>query len=267
MKILFIGDLVGKPGRQLLQERLADLQSELSADFTIVNVENSAAGRGVTPALADEILAMGANVLTSGNHIWAQRGIDDYLAEEPRLLRPLNYPLETPGQGIFRGRSRDGQPVAVINLQGRVFMPSIDCPFRALDHALDELDDSCPTIVVDMHAEATSEKLAMGWYADGRVSAVLGTHTHVPTADARILPAGTAYCTDVGMSGPYDSIIGTRPDLALQRFLTARPVRFQVASCNTRLAGVVVETDPDSGHAITIRSFLDPPGSLSEADP
>jgi len=264
VRVLFLGDVVGKPGRQILKERLGSLKSHYSADFTVVNAENAAAGKGVTPAIADEILGLGVDVLTTGNHVWAQHGFEEYLESEPRILRPLNYPLDTPGNGIFRGRSRQGDPIIVINLQGRVFMQPIDCPFRALDDALDTLPGGdCPTIFVDMHAEATSEKLAMGWYADGRVSAVLGTHTHVPTADARILPGGTAYCTDVGMTGPYDSVIGTRPDLALYRLLTARPVRFQVASSNTRIAGAVVDIDPESGKASSIETFFDPPDDLS----
>jgi metallophosphoesterase (TIGR00282 family) len=263
VRVLFLGDVVGKPGRQILKERLASLQSDCRADFTIVNVENAAAGKGVTPTIADEILALGVDVLTTGNHVWAQRGFEEYLESEPRILRPLNYPLDTPGNGIFRGRSRQGDPIIVINLQGRVFMQPIDCPFRALDDALDNLPGGdCSTIFIDMHAEATSEKLAMGWYADGRVSAVLGTHTHVPTADARLLPGGTAYCTDVGMTGPYDSIIGTRQDLALYRLLTARPVRFQVASSNTRIAAAVVDIDTGTGRSRSIETFFDPSDDL-----
>lgn len=265
MKVLFLGDVVGKPGRKLLFDRLADLQRDWEADFTVVNVENAAAGRGVTPSIADDVLAAGADVLTTGNHVWAQREITDYIDREPRLLRPLNFPEGTPGAGLFRGRSRTGRPVAVLNLQGRVFMQPIDCPFRTLDRALEELGDDAAVLIVDMHAEATSEKIALGWYADGRVTAVLGTHTHVPTDDARVLPGGTAYCTDVGMSGPYDSVIGTRPDLAIERFLTARPVRFKVASHNTRLAGVVVDCDAENGRATSIQSFLDPPGSLDRS--
>jgi len=262
VKLLFIGDVVGKPGRRVLSTRLADLQSRYEADFTIVNAENVAAGRGVTPALGDELLALGVDVLTSGNHIWAQRGVDAYLDAEPRLLRPANFPPGTPGTGVFHGRSRNGHAVIVVNLQGRVFMPPIECPFRALDRILDDVADPSATVLVDFHAEATSEKQGMGWHADGRVSAVLGTHTHVPTADARLLPAGTAYCTDVGMTGPYDSIIGTRPDLALHRFITARPIRFQVANSNARIAGAVIDVDPASGRATAIETFLDPPGPL-----
>ncbi len=251
-------------------ERLAGLQRRTRADFTVVNCENAAGGRGVTPEIADQLFACGVDVLTTGNHVWAKQAIVDYLHKEPRLLRPDNFPTPPansgafgpPGSGVFIGRSRRGVPVAVINLQGRVFMQPIDCPFTGLERALEEIGDRAQVILVDMHAEATSEKLAMGWHADGRVSAVLGTHTHVPTADARLLPGGTAYCTDVGMSGPYDSIIGTRPDLALERMLTARPVRFQVGGGNVRLAGALVEIDPETGRATGIESILDPPGPL-----
>lgn len=262
MRLLFVGDVVGKPGRRILAARLADLQATHDVDFTVVNAENVAAGRGVTPSLGDEILAMGVDVLTSGNHIWAQRGIEQYLDDEPRLLRPANYPPDAPGGGVFHGRARDGHPVTVINLQGRVFMPPIECPFRALDDILDEIADPSAAILLDFHAEATSEKLGMGWHADGRVSAVVGTHTHVPTADARLLPAGTAYCTDVGMTGPYDSIIGTRPDLALHRFITGRPARFQVATANPRVACALIDIDTATGRATGIEVFLDPPGPL-----
>ena len=262
MRLLFIGDVVGKPGRRVLQARLADIQSSNDVDFTIVNAENVAAGRGVTATLADDLLALGVDVLTSGNHIWAQRGIDEYLRSEPRLLRPANFPPGTPGSGVFHGRARTGHSVIVINLQGRVFMPPLDCPFRALDKILDDIADPSAVVLLDFHAEATSEKLGMGWHADGRVSAVLGTHTHVPTADARLLPAGTAYCTDVGMTGPYDSIIGTRPDLALHRFLTARPTRFQVANGNARVACAIVDVDTGTGRATAIETFLDPRGPL-----
>jgi len=259
LNLLFLGDVVGKPGRQVLAERLAPLQRDWEVDFTIVNGENSAGGRGITPAMADAFLALGVDVITSGNHIWAQRAIEGYLRTETRLLRPDNYPTASAGSGLFLGRSRRGVEVAVINLQGRVFMPALDCPFQAIDRLLDEIGSQARVVVVDMHAEATSEKLAMGWYCDGRVTAVLGTHTHVPTADARVLPSGTAFCTDVGMTGPYDSVIGTRPDLAIERLLTAQPVRFQVASGNPCVAGVVVEVDPETGRAINIHQVIDPP--------
>lgn len=264
MKILFLGDVVGKPGRRALAERLTALRRECGADLTIVNGENAAGGRGITPAIADEMLELGVDVITSGNHIWAQQSIVAYLATETRLLRPDNYPPGAPGSGVYIGHTRADQPFAVINLQGRVFMPDIDCPFQAVDAAIEEIGERAKVIFLDMHAEATSEKLSMGWYCDGRVTAVVGTHTHVPTADSRILPGGTAYCTDVGMTGPYDSVIGTRPDLALERFLTARPVRFQVASSNLRLAGVIVDADLETGRAKTIRQVLDPSEDMGE---
>lgn len=264
MNLLFLGDVVGKPGRRLLAERLGDLQGRVGADFTVVNGENAAGGRGITPKIADEMFDLGVDVITTGNHVWAQSQVESYIDGEPRLLRPDNYPSPAPGSGVFLGEARNGPTVAVINVQGRVFMHSIDCPLRAVDRALEEIGDRADVILVDMHAEATSEKLGMGWYCDGRVSVVVGTHTHVPTADCRVLPSGTAYCTDVGMCGPYDSIIGTRPDLALHRLLTARPVRFQVAGGNVRLAGVLVDVDPESGRARSIESLLDPPGNLGE---
>ena len=267
MRILFVGDVVGKPGRRILATRLANLQRTYDGDFTVVNAENVAAGRGITPTLSDEILAMGVDVLTSGNHIWAQRGIERYLEEEPRLLRPANYPAGAPGTGVFHGRSRDGHPVNVINLQGRVFMPELDCPFQALDNILDAASDLPTVTLLDFHAEATSEKQAMGWHADGRVSAVVGTHTHVQTADARLLPAGTAYCTDVGMTGSLDSIIGTRVDLALSRFLSSRPVRFQVAKTNPRVSYVLIDIDTASGCATDIKARYDPPGPLHTTEP
>lgn len=253
-----IGDVVGKPGREVLRERLPPLIERTTADFVVVNGENAAGGRGITPAIADEMLELGVDVVTSGNHVWVQQAITGYLGREPRLLRPDNYPEGAPGRGLWVGGSRTGVPVAVLNLQGRVFMPEIDCPFRALDAALEEIGERTRLVFVDMHAEATSEKLAMGWFCDGRVTAVVGTHTHVPTADARLLPAGTAFCTDIGMTGPYDSVIGTRPDLAIERFLSSRPVRFQVASTGSRISGVLIEADPDTGLATAIRQLLDP---------
>ncbi len=267
MRILFIGDVVGKPGRRILATRLANLQTTHDVDFTVVNAENVAAGRGITPELSDEILAMGVDVLTSGNHIWAQRGIEQYLNDEPRLLRPANYPPGAPGTGVFHGRTRDGHPVHVINLQGRVFMPELECPFQALDDILGVDIDLPATILLDFHAEATSEKQAMGWHADGRISAVIGTHTHVQTADARLLPNGTAYCTDVGMTGALDSIIGTRVDLALSRFLTSRPVRFQVAKGNPRISYALIDIDTASGRATAIEARYDPSGALHIMEP
>lgn len=264
MRLLFIGDVVGKPGRRVLAERLPELQRRYGADFTVVNAENSAGGRGITPDIAEEIFKLRVDVITSGNHIWAQQSVTPYIDGEPRLLRPDNYPGPAPGSGIFVGASRGGETVAVLNLQGRVFMPAIDCPFQAVDRLLEQIGDRTRVVLLDLHAEATSEKLSMGWYCDGRVSAIMGTHTHVPTADARILPGGTAYCTDVGMTGPYDSVIGTRPDLAIERVRTARPIRFQVASGNLRVAGAMIEVDPATGRASAIESFIDPPDLSAE---
>ena len=252
MRILFVGDVVGKPGRRILATRLANLQTTHDVDFTVVNAENVAAGRGITPELSDEILAMGVDVLTSGNHIWAQRGIEQYLNDEPRLLRPANYPPGAPGTGVFHGRTRDGHPVHVINLQGRVFMPELECPFQALDDILGVDIDLPATIFLDFHAEATSEKQAMGWHADGRISAVIGTHTHVQTADARLLPNGTAYCTDVGMTGAVDSVIGSEPDAVLHRFLTGLPQRLTVANGPVMMNSVLLDVDLGSGKALSI---------------
>ena len=266
MRVLFLGDVVGKPGRKVLATGLRDLQRSTGAEFTIVNAENSAGGRGLTPVIVEEMFGLGVDVITTGNHVWAHPSIDQVLGSDPRVLRPDNYPAGAPGCGVFLGRTRRGHTIAVVNLQGRVFMPSIDCPFRALDRAFDEIAHHSRVVIVDMHAEATSEKMAMGWYADGRASGVFGTHTHVPTADARILPGGTAYCTDVGMTGPYDSVIGTRPDLAIERLLTSRPVRFQVARGNLRIAGVSVDVDDETGRATAIEQILDPPGPLHSSE-
>jgi metallophosphoesterase (TIGR00282 family) len=268
VRLLFVGDVFGKPGRRILAARLAHLQAAHHVDFTVVNAENVAAGRGITPALSDEILAMGVDVLTSGNHIWAQRGIEQYLDDEPRLLRPANYPAGAAGTGVFHGRARDGLPVQVINLQGRVnIAPQIDCPFQALDDILEENTDPPAAILVDFHAETTSEKQAMGWYADGKVSAVVGTHTHVRSADARLLPAGTAFCTDVGMTGSQDSIIGSRVDRALYRFVTGRPARLEPAKANSRVSYALVDIDTAKGRATGIETFYDPPGPLHDAGP
>lgn len=259
MRLLFIGDVIGKPGREVLAARLRRLQRRYEVDFTVVNAENSAGGRGITPAIVDETLALGVDVITSGNHIWAQSSIEQVLVSDARVLRPDNYPGRPPGSGLYLGLTRGGDAIAIANLQGRVFMPPIDCPFAAIDRILTEIGANTKLVFLDMHAEATSEKLSMGWYCDGRITAVLGTHTHVPTADARILPGGTAYCTDVGMTGPYDSVIGTRPDLAIERVMTARPVRFQVASGGLAVAGAMVEADPATGQAVRIETFIDPP--------
>ncbi|RPI29681.1 MAG: TIGR00282 family metallophosphoesterase [Acidobacteria bacterium] len=253
MKILFVGDVVGRPGRKLLTDHLPAVQRELEIDFTIVNVENAAGGFGVTPALAQEILSGGVDVMTTGNHVWDKREIFDYLNREPRLLRPGNYPKGVPGSFVHIGESRTGARVAVMNLQGRVFMPLTDCPFRLAEKEIPRISRETRVIVIDFHAEATSEKLALGWFLDGQVSAVIGTHTHIPTADCRILPKGTAYVTDVGMTGPYDSVIGMEVNTSLSRFLTGLTARMEVASENPRFSAILLDVDESTGMAKSIR--------------
>jgi metallophosphoesterase (TIGR00282 family) len=265
VRILFIGDIFGRPGRTIVRERLPGIVADKKIDLVIANGENAAAGFGITPAIVEELLGLGIEVLTTGNHIWDKREIIDFFnrangnpsAMARRVLRPANYPAGTPGFGIFEGTSRSGAHFAVINLQGRVFMVDNDDPFRMADNLLKNI--AAKIVLVDIHAEATSEKIAMGWYLDGRVTAVLGTHTHVPTADERILPKGTAYLTDVGMTGPYDSIIGVEKENVLHRFLTNMPGRFEAASGDPRLAAVVIECDEATGRASGIeRIFLKP---------
>jgi metallophosphoesterase (TIGR00282 family) len=252
MRIFFIGDIFGKPGRRLVHEKLHGLIHEYSIDFCIANVENAAAGFGVTPQIADEFLNTEVDLLTSGNHIWDKRAILPYLAEQPKLIRPYNYPKGVPGTGLYIGDTNCGVRIGVLNLEGRVFMAPIDCPFTTGLAAIEYMRKQTPIIIVDFHAEATSEKQAMGWYLDGHVSAVIGTHTHVQTADERILPGGTAYITDAGMTGPHDSVIGSIQDLALERFLRQMPNRLEPASGNLRICGVVIEIDEMNGHALSI---------------
>ena len=252
MRILFVGDIVGKPGRELVRRGLASLVDLHSIDFVIANVENSAAGFGITREIGERLLDWGVGVMTSGNHIWDKKEALDYIRTEPRLLRPANYPAGAPGNGSYLARTSQGESSGVINVMGRVFMLNIDDPFAVVLREIDKLRERTRTIFVDFHAEATSEKIAMGWHPDGRVSAVVGTHTHVQTADERILPKGTAYLTDVGMTGPHDSIIGVEIEPALGRFLTALPSKFETATANPRLNAVIVETDPQSGRAIDI---------------
>jgi metallophosphoesterase (TIGR00282 family) len=252
MRILFIGDIFGKPGRRLVHENLQSLLHEHRIDFCIANIENAAAGFGVTPKIADEFLNSGVDLLTSGNHIWDKRGIVPYLSEQPRLLRPHNYPKMTPGSGVYIGNASCGIRVGVLNIQGRVFMPEIDCPFVTGLEAIEKIHRQASIVIVDFHAEATSEKQAMGWYLDGYASAVIGTHTHVQTADERILPRGTAFITDIGMTGPHDSVIGSIPDLSIERFLLQMPNRLEPASGNLRLQGAVLEIDESTGRAQSI---------------
>jgi len=252
MKILFIGDIVGSPGRKIVHERLADILAQRQVDVCIINCENSASGFGVTPRIADEFFAEGADVLTSGNHIWKRREIIEYFPGQPRLLRPANFPNGSPGHGLYVG-AKNGIGYAVLNLQGRTFMTPIDDPFRTAQRELAKVPPDVKVIVVDMHAEATSEKVAMGWYLDGKVSAVLGTHTHVPTADFRVLPQGTAYITDVGMTGPHDSVIGMEKEGILEHFFdNTMPSRFVVAEGDIQMNSVLIDVDESTGRARSI---------------
>jgi 2',3'-cyclic-nucleotide 2'-phosphodiesterase len=254
MNILFIGDIFASPGRRIIADHLQDIVETNHIDLAIANAENAAGGFGITPAIAEDLLGMGLDVLTSGNHVWDKKDIYDYIARQPRLLRPANYP-EAPGHGAVVVRARNGADCAVLNLQGRTYMPPTECPFRAADRLLGELDPAVKVRFVDFHAEVTSEKMALGWYLDGRVSAVVGTHTHVPTADTRILPGGTAYQTDCGMTGPYQSVIGVDTDIIMRRFLTGLPIRMEAARQGAELHAVIVEADDVSGKARAVRRF------------
>jgi len=251
MKVLFVGDVVGAPGRRILRARLPGLKRDSGADLTIVNGENAAGGAGLTAATADEIFGAGADVVTTGNHVWDKREIASLIERDPRILRPANYPEGSPGAGVVVVTAADAK-VAVVNLMGRVFMPLVDDPFRAADRILADLAAKAQLTIVDFHAEATSEKMAFAWYLDGRVAAILGTHTHVATADARVLPKGTAFITDVGMTGPFDSVIGVRKEQAIERFRTSRPIPYETADGDVRLAAVRLELDPASGRATSI---------------
>jgi metallophosphoesterase (TIGR00282 family) len=252
IRLLFIGDIVGRPGRELVKRGLPGLRRYHRIDLVIANAENAAAGFGITRDLGDEILDYGVDVMTSGNHIWDKKEAVEYIGAESRLLRPLNYPAGVPGNGSYVARTTEGHSVGVINAMGRVFMLSIDDPFAGVLREVEAIRSRARVIFVDFHAEATSEKVAMGWHLDGKVTAVVGTHTHVQTADERILPKGTAYLTDVGMTGPHDSIIGVDIDAALGRFVTGMPARFETASGNPRLNGVIVEADEATGRALEI---------------
>jgi len=252
MKLLFIGDIVGRPGRDLVKQGLSAIVEHHEIDLVIANAENAAAGFGITREIGDQLLDWGVDVMTSGNHIWDKREALDYIGTEPRLLRPANYPAGVPGRGSYLARTDDGRPVGVVNAMGRVFMLSIDDPFAVVLKEIDALRARTRIIFVDFHAEATSEKLAMGWHLDGKVTAVVGTHTHVQTADERILPKGTAYLTDVGMTGPHDSIIGVEIEPALGRFLNGLPSKFETATSNPRLNAVVIDADEQTGRANAI---------------
>jgi metallophosphoesterase (TIGR00282 family) len=252
MNILFIGDIVGRPGRDLVQNGLRNLVEHYDIDCTVANAENAAAGFGITRDIGDALLGWGVDVMTSGNHIWDKKEALDYISTEPRLLRPANYPAGVPGRGSYVVQTRDGRSVGVINVMGRVFMAPLDDPFAVVVREIDATRHRARVIVVDMHGEATSEKIAMGWHLDGKVTAVIGTHTHVQTADERILPNGTAYMTDAGMTGPHDSIIGMEREPSLARFLNGLPSKFEPASGNPRLNGAVIEADDKTGRATKI---------------
>ena len=252
MKILFIGDIVGKPGREVVRKAIPILVEHHAIDIVIANVENAAGGMGITRDVAESIRDFGVQVMTSGNHIWDKKEALDYIQLEPRLLRPANYPNGVPGLGHYVAHGQDHEPVAVINVMGRVFMNPLDNPFQVINTELKAVRQDARVVIVDFHAEATSEKLAMGWHLAGQVTAVLGTHTHVQTADERVLPNGTAYITDVGMTGPHDSIIGVHTGPALQRFLNGMPSRFETATANPRLNGVIITADDVTGRAAGI---------------
>ncbi len=262
MRILFVGDIYARPGRNIVHERLPELQKQYGVDLTIANGENAAGGFGITPQIAEELFELGIDVITTGNHVWDKREIIDYMNSANgneaslarRVLRPANYPEGAPGFGWYQGRTRSGFDYGVINLQGRVFMTNNDDPFRVADDLLTRI--TAKAILVDIHAEATSEKIALGWYLEGRVTAVLGTHTHIPTADEHVLPKGTAYQTDVGMTGPYDGVIGVQKEMILQRFLTNMPGRFEAASDDVRLCASLIDCDAQTGRATKIERIM-----------
>jgi 2',3'-cyclic-nucleotide 2'-phosphodiesterase len=262
LRILFVGDVFGQAGRRIVNEHLSPLIEQRNVDLVVVNAENAAGGFGVTPGIADELFDQGAHVLTTGNHVWDKREIIEYMQsvaadshDRPRrVLRPANYVSGTPGHGFYEGELPSGQKYAVIDLQGRTFMTSQEDPFRMADALLQKIQ--AKVILVDFHAEATSEKVALGWYLDGRVTAVIGTHTHVPTADERVLPGGTAYQTDVGMSGPFDSVIGVEKDQIINRFLTGMPGKFEAAKGDPRMCAVLIECDGATGKARSIQRIM-----------
>ena len=252
MKILFIGDIVGKPGRKAVQTLLPGIVGNHGVDMVIANCENAAGGFGVTRKVLDELYESEIDVMTSGNHIWDKKDIDDLIDDYETLLRPANYPAGTPGRGSVIVQTSSGISLGVLNLEGRVFMKPLDCPFRVAEREIDALKEKTDIILVDIHAEATSEKEALGWFLDGRVSAVVGTHTHVQTADERVLPGGTAYITDAGMTGSFDSVLGIKKEVALDRFLTLLPNRYDVAKGDVRMQGVLIDIDNTTGKSLSI---------------
>lgn len=265
MNILFVGDVFGSAGRYIVREHLPHVLETNSVDLLIINGENAAGGFGITPAIAEDLFDLGAHVITTGNHVWDKREIFEYMTVPAgsdvrgrRILRPANYAASTPGYGLFQGMLPTGQKYAVINLQGRVFMSSCDDPFRKADELLDQIarESGTKVIFIDLHGEATSEKAALAWYLDGRVTALLGTHTHIPTADERILPGGTAFQTDAGMSGPYDSVIGVEVEQVLQRFLTGMPGKFEPAKGNPKMCATLINCDGATGRAHGIQRMM-----------
>jgi metallophosphoesterase (TIGR00282 family) len=255
LRILVIGDIVGKPGRNIVKKMLTNLQNEYDISFTIANAENSAGGRGITKDIKDELLSAGIDVLTMGNHVWDNKGIFNFIDDEYRLIRPANYPGDCPGQGYHVYTAGFNKKMAVINASGRIFLPPLDCPFKTVMEILKEIEGKVDYIIIDFHAEATSEKLAFGYYFDGRVTAVLGTHTHIQTADDRILPKGTAYITDLGMTGPVYSILGMEKEPIIEKFLNGLPTRFEVASGPAQLQGVILNLDENSNKVLGIERF------------
>ncbi len=255
MKILAIGDIVGRPGRRAVASFLGQLRREHDLDFVVANAENAAGGIGITAEIGQELLGLGVDLMTMGNHVWGKRESYDYLDDEPHIIRPANYPNGAPGRGCTVVRSRSGIPVGVVNIGGRVFSAAdLDCPFRCALEAVEELRRTAKVVLVDFHAEATSEKVAMGHYLDGSASVVFGTHTHIQTADGRVLPGGTGYITDIGMTGPVDSVIGIKKDIVIERFLTQLPSKFEVATGPAVLSGAVFDVDEASGLARSVRA-------------
>lgn len=257
MNILFLGDIIGNPGRKAVKSLLPSVIKDHSVDMVIANGENAAGGFGITESVAEELFYNGVDVITSGNHIFDKKDVIPYLDQVDRLIRPMNYPEDVPGKGVTTLTIKNVK-VAVLNISGLVFMEPITCPFKKILEELDKLDKDIKVKIVDFHAEATSEKMCMGWYIDGKVSAVIGTHTHVPTADERVLTNGTGYITDIGMTGPYDSVIGITKESALRRFLTHMPVRFDIAKKDVRLSGALLTVDPDTGKCTEIRRITVP---------
>jgi len=253
MKVLVIGDITGSPGRGIIEDELKKLKKQEQIDFTIANAENAAGGSGITPPVAEDLFSYGVDVLTSGDHIWKKKEITEFIGADRRLLRPANYPDSSPGFGFGVYETRAGEKIGVVNLIGRVFMQPLECPFKKITECIAQIEPETKTIFVDIHAEATSEKVAMGWYLDGQASCVFGTHTHVQTADEKILPKGTAYITDIGMTGPMDSVIGRKKDQILERFLTQMPVKFEMAEDDVQLHGAIIEVDTKGNKAVSIK--------------